>query len=215
MKKYPLCLFSVFFLLAMASGAYAHRLNVFAWLENDQIMVECNFGKDKPARNAEIKILDSTDNKTLLSGQTTEHGAYIFTVPAVVRQGHGLIIEVNGGQGHRGTFEMDASELYAAASLTAGFDEAAIQAQKDGAHTHIQTRPRNPGIAMPQSGLTEEQITNIIQNALELKLAPMRQELAARTASGPGIAEIIGGIGWIIGLVGIALYFKSRNKITK
>lgn len=199
-------------LIGLPAQAAAHRLNVFAWLENDQIIVECNFGRDRPARNADIRILDNTDQKVLLSGKTTENGAYIFTVPPVVRQGHGLLIEVNAGQGHRGEFEMNASELYAAASLTAGFDEAAIQARDEDKHIHIQTAPRTPGIAMPQGPLSEEQITNIVQNALELKLAPIRQELAAANSSGPRISEILGGIGWIIGLVGVAMYFKSRHK---
>jgi len=29
---------------------------------------------------------------------------------------------------------------------------------------------------------------------------------------GPGITEIMGGIGYIIGLVGIALYFSNRKR---
>ena len=51
----------------------------------------------------------------------------------------------------------------------------------------------------------------IVNAALDAKLGPIRRDLAAQVNAGPGIQEIIGGIGWILGLVGIGLYFKGRR----
>lgn len=192
-------------LLICASSAFAHGLNVFAWLENDQIIVQGDFGKGRPAANAQVNVYDRTDNKKLLTGTTNPDGRFSFVVPAIVRQGHGLLVDVNAGQGHRGEWAIDASELYSAASLTAGFDEAAIRAGQMGDHQPAAA----PAVAPPMPQGSSEQIRNIVLEALELKLAPIRQEIAKR--SGPSLSEIIGGIGWIIGLVGIGFYFKSRK----
>lgn len=190
-------------ILLLGAPAFAHGLNIFAWLENGQILVQCDFGQGRPAVNAHITVYDSVDKKELTQGQTSAQGKFSFTVPEVIRQGHGLTIVADAGQGHRGEWSMDASELYAAAALTAGFEHSALQNGHGDAST--------PGTPLPQAAVPGQQLRAIIDEALELKLAPIRREIAALSASGPTIAEIVGGIGWIIGLVGIGLYFKSRK----
>ena len=49
-----------------------------------------------------------------------------------------------------------------------------------------------------------------LDTALDQKLAPVRRMLSEQTQKGPGLQEIIGGLGWILGLVGLAAWFKSR-----
>ncbi len=58
-----------------------------------------------------------------------------------------------------------------------------------------------------------EELEKVVERVMERKLKPIKnillqiQESHAR----PGITEILGGIGYIIGLMGIALYFKGRK----
>ena len=52
---------------------------------------------------------------------------------------------------------------------------------------------------------------NIVNTALDAKLGPIRKELAEMRVARPGFSEIFGGIGWLVGLAGIALYFKGRR----
>lgn len=208
-------------ILMWSASSLAHGLNVYAWLENDKIIVECNFGKDRPAKDAAVQILDSEYNNVLVKGKTDATGHFVFTVPQVVRDGHGLIVDVNAGEGHHNEWKMDASELYSAAALTAGFDEAALDAaarNKPGNsvpdHVHVRTVPQNAqNIPMPAGAtpLSMEQAKTLINEALESKLGPIRHELAARNAAGPTMAEIIGGLGWIVGMAGIILYFRARR----
>lgn len=198
------------------TSANAHRLNVFAWLENDKILVECNFGEKHPAVNAKVNVTDEATQKELLHGTTNDNGRFAFQVPEVIRQGHGLIITVNAGEGHLGKWTMDASELYAAAALTAGFDAATIEDQQ---REHIRLRSATTqniptqatNLATPGSQISQAQMRSLLHSALEQHLGPIHRQLAAQAAKGPTLAEIIGGLGWIIGLVGIALYFKSRR----
>lgn len=243
-------------ILLLAASAFAHGLNVFAWLENDQIITQCDFGKGHPAANASIRIYDNINRKELAQGRTNAQGKFTFAVPSVIRDGHGLLIVADAGQGHRGEWSMDASEIYAAASLTAGFDEAALIAEREGraqaaspaapqtpGHTgghapQVNSAPDQqatrdiirpvqesaarplaispePGQSVPgqlQIAPTSEQIRAIVHDALEQKLAPIRQQIASGASSKPAYIEIVGGIGWIVGLAGIVLFFMSRRK---
>lgn len=209
LKKY--CLIGAF-VCVLAAPAWAHGVDIFAWLENDRIIVECDLGHDTPAANANVEVTDSDTGRELLQGKMGEDGRYSFPVPEVVRQGHGIVISVNAGQGHRGQWKMDASELYAAASLTAGFDEAKL-AEAKADHVHLTPAPSLPlpGPSAAPAAMTPESARAMIQETIETSLAPIRRELAAQKNKSPGLVEIIGGIGWIMGLVGVALYFKSRR----
>ena len=57
-----------------------------------------------------------------------------------------------------------------------------------------------------------KKIQEIIDTSLDKKLRPITEMLADSMECGPGLTEIMGGIGYIIGLVGIALYFSNRRK---
>jgi nickel transport protein len=52
----------------------------------------------------------------------------------------------------------------------------------------------------------------MIDKALDRKLAPVIKLIRDTRKEGPTIAEIVGGIGYIFGLFGLFMYFKSRNK---
>jgi cobalt/nickel transport system permease protein len=58
-----------------------------------------------------------------------------------------------------------------------------------------------------------EAVEQMVEKAVDEKLRPLRREVAAlrQAAQRPGVTEILGGIGYIIGLMGLALYFKYRR----
>jgi nickel transport protein len=56
------------------------------------------------------------------------------------------------------------------------------------------------------------QLEGMINRALDRKLAPVMKLIRDTRKDGPSITEIIGGIGYIFGLFGLVMYFKSRNK---
>lgn len=207
-------------LAMMAQPAFAHRMNISAWLENDSIIVEANLGPNDPAKNAQVLVFDKDTQKELAQGKTDAAGRYVFAVPEIVREGHGIEIAVNAGQGHRGTWSMDASELYAAASLTAGFDQARIEearaAKAENDHVHVEVVPSQPRTLQTPAGPTGQpagdDLKKIIHDALEVQLAPIRQQIAAQKGGGITLVEIIGGLGWIMGIVGTALFFMSRRR---
>jgi nickel transport protein len=62
-------------------------------------------------------------------------------------------------------------------------------------------------------GISESEIEAIVESAVDKKLQPvMRMLVKLQESSGkPGITEIVGGIGYIIGILGIVAYFKARK----
>lgn len=242
-KSLCACFFVFAFLCLLPQNSQAHRLNIYAWLEGNQIVVDSNFGKNQPARNAQIRILDSDTGTVLIQGQTSKNGVFSFPVPREVQEGHGLLIEVNAGQGHFSDWKMDASELYAAASLTAGFDQEAIDLAKERGTQPAQNSaqpggayqiPSNQSLAQtPEQAQTvptaqpkvsaqnipmptntnHEEMRGIIEQAMANQMRTVHQAIAQQ--NGPTLVNIIGGLGWIIGIVGIYLYSRARRELAK
>ena len=62
------------------------------------------------------------------------------------------------------------------------------------------------------SNLDREEIKAMIDESLDRKLAPIINMLAESYDRGPRLTDVIGGIGYICGLVGVALYFANRRR---
>lgn len=247
---------SIFLVLCMAlllpQTSQAQRLDLYAWLEGSHVIVESNFGHGHPARDAQYRVLDSDTGKILYQGKASAHGVFSFPVPQTVREGHGLKIEVDAGQGHFSDWEIDASELYAAASLTAGFDQEAIDEKREAAQQG-QAAQRKGYFQIP----AHESLNEMAQKAQTEAQAPAPTELPQASAAqalpmpanvnpqtpgkagvsdrpmerlperaglrgdmadfgvSPSIINVIGGLGWLVGLAGLFLYWRARKELAK
>ncbi len=59
--------------------------------------------------------------------------------------------------------------------------------------------------------LTRAELTEVVEAAVETKIAPMRRMLLDQEEGGPGLTEILGGIGYLFGLAGLLAYARSRK----
>lgn len=184
------------FVFILASQAAAHRVNVFAFVDGPEIQVECGFNRGAPVKGGEVKVLAEQGGAVLLSGQTDAEGLFRFPVPEGARGG-GLLIRVNAGEGHQGEWLISAAALAQSAS-----GEASPPALK---------APAVPEKNAESLSLSPGELEEIINAALERKIAPLREMLAEQYRAGPSWREIIGGIGWLVGLAGLAAYFRSRR----
>ncbi|MDE7241180.1 MAG: hypothetical protein K2N62_04770, partial [Desulfovibrio sp.] len=136
-------------------------------------------------------------------------------VPEPVRVGHGLRIEINAGEGHVNDWTMTAAEINEARDLGHGFLQAAPATAAKvpaTATTSIVPAPEGPAAPAP---LTAPEVRAIVAESLSAGLAPIRRELAALSAPGPSVRDVVGGLGWIMGLIGIACWFLARRKQEK
>jgi len=201
---FPILLFA----LLSSAPALAHRVNVFAYVEGGEVVVECSFSKSKRVMHGLIEVQDAASGQTLLHGTTDADGLFRFPVPEQAKKsGSGLRILLQAGEGHQNEWTVDAAE----------FSEASAPADPppSGPQLDAAADPVSGGndAASRTSGLTRSDVEDVVAAVLDAKLAPIQRELLEQSQKGPGVQEIVGGIGWIFGLIGVAAYFKSRPRV--
>ncbi len=183
-------LFVLFLLLA--SPAYGHKVTIFAYAEGDFIKTESRFSGGRAARNCTVRVHSLPDQALVASGQSDEQGFFAFPLPGEATD---LDISITCGDGHRGTWRLEAQEYLPAEAQPAP-------------HLH-----ESPAQAAPlASGVQEALLRQIIAEEVEKKVAPLRRDLARLAAQKTSWADILGGIGYILGLAGLASYMKYKKR---
>ena len=190
----------------LAGSAIAHRVNVFAWAEGDIVYVECKFSGGKKITGGNIIVSDPSGVE-LLSGRTNDQGEFSFKRPQPTE----LKIILQAGMGHRAEWTLPVDDGHAA--------HPADDSRSDNANARNKLKSPDDQIYQPHSetqtavyaGPSRAEIKAIVEKALDKKMRPVLEMLAESNAQGPGISDILGGIGYIIGLAGIAAYFHNRK----
>jgi len=168
--------------------ALAHKVIIFGWVEGDTVFTESKFAGGKRAVGAQVQVFDK-EGKQLLEGKTDNRGKFSFKIPRLTD----LRIVLTAGMGHKAEWTIPESEILEA--------RADLESKKGG-------EPSQP----IEVGLSKEEIKGLIEESLDRKLSPIVRMMTESKSKGPSITEIVGGIGYIFGLMGIALYFKNRGK---
>ena len=200
-RRYP-CVLACIALLAVlgfSSPALAHRVTVFAWVDGDTIHTESRFSGGNAVKEGKIAVYDE-EGHVLVTGTTDEKGLFSFPVPG--RQT--LKIDLEAGTGHKNFWVIDAQEFEGdVASSKSGAEQPHAQANSQ--------QPHQPPSAQP-AGLSQVEIEAIVERALKEKLAPIQRQLAADRQKGPTTRDVLAGIGYILGLVGVGAYVNYRRK---
>jgi nickel transport protein len=73
-------------------------------------------------------------------------------------------------------------------------------------------RPETPSPAPVSPGVSVEELQQAVEAALDRKLKPVMKMLAESRQTGVSVKDVIGGIGYILGLVGLATFVQYRRK---
>ncbi len=197
----------VFVLLSTEAGA--HRIRVFAYESGSTVYVEAAFSGGKPVVNAETLVQDEDTQEILLAGRTDGEGKFSFPVPeGAVKSRATLNIIVGAGEGHRSRWRLKAEEYLGASAagstaLTDGFRPSPPSAARLKSE-----RDKRPS---PQVAVNTADMQRMIEDALDAELAPIKRTLAENSRRGPTLQDILGGIGYILGLAGVGAYFHARG----
>ena len=104
--KILVMLISFLYLLIVSPSAFAHKVNIFAYVEGDTVYTESFFPDGKKVKGGIIEVYDSQDKK-LLEGVTDEEGQFNFK-PA---KKDDLRIVINASLGHRNSYMLSRDEL--------------------------------------------------------------------------------------------------------
>lgn len=177
----------------LAGPCFAHKVRIFAWNEGDTIHTESKFSGGKAAQNATVTVIDTSTGAELIRGTTDKRGLFQFPIPET--KSEELDIIVNSGDGHKNHWRYEINPTVNNSATTPEINQ-----------TKLDVLPPPTSL-----NLSQDQLTSLMDNLLESKLAPIRQQLAQLQEREPSIQDILGGIGYIIGLAGIAAYMKSRK----
>lgn len=184
----------IFILFFYTSAAYAHKVYLFAWTEGDMIHTESYFGGNKKVRDGTITVFNMEGNE-LLNGRTNKNGEFSFKIPEIAD----LRIVLESSMGHGAEYLFKKSEFPPDQTEAAEIDSDAGTIKE----------PEAP----IQVSADKEELRKEIEAALDAKLKPVIRELAKlREDKGPGVTEIAGGIGYILGIMGIVAYMKAGRK---
>ena len=199
-----LFLFSISVLLPLTANA--HKLRIFAWPEADIIYGETAFSGDRKPKNAEITVQDAASHTVLLSTRTDEQGKFSFKVPRKAVVEHlDLLLVVNAGEGHRGEWPMPAAEYLNLSSTpnTTGVTESPPTVTKK--------VPSSAAETATTFVIDEQLLRRIVAEELENKLTPLIRILAKSKDNSPDLQDILGGIGYILGLAGLFAWLKAKK----
>ena len=198
-RRAPLCwplVLAALVLAAFCQPARAHRVLIYAYAQGDTIHTESKFADDTPVRQGEVQVRDRQSGRVLLTGKTDDRGNFSFRIPfAAAVQKLDLEIVLEAEMGHR------AEWLLRSANYLAGMKPPAAAASDPAKAAAVSTAPPD-----------RQALEAAINKALEQQLAPVKQMLTQLTVHRTSPTDIIGGLGYIVGLFGLWAYFHSRRK---
>jgi nickel transport protein len=203
-KIEAMLLFSAAFLLLVAAPAGAHRVNVFAWVEGETVHTESSFPGGKEVNHGKIVVYDDKTGEKLLEAETDDQGKLSFPVPRRTD----LRIELTAGMGHKNEWIVRAEEIEAADGGAATLPESGKPPETKALERERAAAP--PGSTSPADAA---QIEKTVEKVLDRRLAPMVKMMAELRQRRTSVADVVGGIGYIIGLAGLGAYIHYRRKI--
>jgi nickel transport protein len=217
-RMFAVCMVAVIGTCLLTVQAQAHKVNVFAYVEGDRVVVEAYFSANVKARDCLVTVLDEKGKK-LHEGKTDQNGTYSFKLADLSALSDGLKIALDVGEGHKAEYTLSASDLPSSSKKD---EPAKEQPQKN-------EPPKNQSLNSPQTPVTgstqvvdQAALTAALDTVLDKKLEPIvrmlgKQEklLLEEKYGGPKLHDIIGGIGWIMGLAGLTAFFLGRKQSAK
>lgn len=198
--RYVVCLCFFASVVLATSPVWAHRVNIFAFVEANDIVVECGFNRSQKVKGGQIEVFNAVSGERLLSGTTNGQGQFRFPIPPqALKVGQDLRIHINAGEGHQNDWIVAAAEFMDPTKTDVSISQTAPPSDVSA-----------PAPSVGTDWATPADVERIVNAALDAKLTPIKRVLAEQMEAGPDLKAIIGGIGWIFGIVGVAAYFRRR-----
>ncbi len=188
-------------LIGICSQAHAHRVNLFAWYDGKMILAEGYFSGGNKAMDSTILVLDS-GGKEVYHGMTDKKGEFSFKPP-----GNGeyrLVLEA--GMGHR------AEALVSVQGMASG--TTAPEAGQAGPQAAESPELKGDGQAAEDAHKETVALTSAeFEQILDRKLNPVKEQLLRLAEQGDrvGFRDVVAGLGYIAGLMGLAMYLTQRK----
>jgi nickel transport protein len=188
--------------LFLYQSALAHKIRVFAYESGEEIVAEAAFSSGRPAKNSTV-IVETDKGLQLLTGTTDDQGTFRFAIPEKAKKGSlRLNIIVDVGEGHRGSWLLEPADYLA---------ETGTIEQPSTEISPSQQETSTPSEIYETTSGNCEQLALHIEQIVVRELAPIKRSLAENKEKKIDLQSILGGLGYILGLAGIAFYYKGKS----
>jgi nickel transport protein len=193
-------------LLFNAAPALAHKISVFAAADGKTIAGQAYFRDGAPVRNAQVTVFDAAGRK-LGQFKTDEAGKFSFQPRS--RCDHRFLVDA--GDGHAAKYTVRGEELPSSLPTT-GQTAPPPTALADAA-ARMPPAGGPPPASAADARAPEESLRGELE-AIRQQIVALRADLAARDEKARW-HDVLGGIGYILGLSGVTFYFAGlRRKST-
>ncbi|NOY65083.1 MAG: hypothetical protein GXO97_06790 [Nitrospirae bacterium] len=200
--------------LLLPATASAHRVNVYGYAEDGKVFVEGYFVDGTKAMNSLVEVFDAETGEKLLEGKTNKEGVFSFKIPKLTA----LKLVLTASMGHKNDYTISREEVAEALGRSGTSQESTVRSQQSPVSSEqseaSKQRAGQKEEVTAEGAVSSKEIEQVVAKVLDRKLLPIKNILLKmqEEASRPGMTEIIGGIGYIMGIMGIVLYFKSKNR---
>lgn len=193
-------------MLLLHTPALAHKVTLFAWVEGDIIHTQSKYMGGKRPKQGQIEVFEPNGN-LLLMGKTDDQGRFSFKTP----QKTDLQIVLTTEPGHRAVWNLLKNEFMASGN---GAPDKQISDQNS---ADIGNPNQDPAghYGLSIYNMSKEELTNLIEGILDNKLVLLKQQVRSMQTERISLKDVVGGIGYILGLVGLVAYLKNRPSKNK
>lgn len=185
-------LYFLLILVFLVSIVSAQKVDIIAYVEAGKVFVHGRYKNGSPVENGKVEVFNGIGKK-LLEGTTDETGKFSFSVSEETD----LKIILDVGLGRRAETTLGKSEISKGKEPK---DKGNKQKRTEAEKTEIE----------------DEKLRTLIREVMDEKLYPImkiiaRLEKTGLEQKGITLTEILGGFGYIIGILGIIMYFRRKR----
>jgi nickel transport protein len=221
-------------LCVAATPVWSHRVNVFAYAEADSVRTESYFADGRKCSSATVSLLDAS-GQSLASAPTDDQGLACLPVPRLPPEERSdLRVVLEASMGHRAEYALAASEIWpgsvpgitrsdeagpgaSSASMGAtatgiGESSASMGATATGtgeSSASMGATATGIGASSASVGATATGTRETLGQQLALLTQAVRD--LQREHQRASVRDVIGGVGYILGILGIYYYLKGRS----
>ncbi|MCB2185265.1 MAG: hypothetical protein KQJ78_02530 [Deltaproteobacteria bacterium] len=173
--------------------AWAHRVKIFAYLEGGLIKGEAYMPGGGKAQDCPVEVYDA-GGKLATTVKTDPTGKFSLKPPDAPPP---LKLVLKAGAGHQAEFTLSARDL----------------GREAGGSVATAAAPAPAATAAAPAVVSDAALAATLGRVLDQKLAPISAQLARLAEANDNITlhDAVGGLGWIMGLLGAAMYFRGRR----
>ena len=181
----------IFFILV--GGLCAHRINVFAYQKKDSVYLQGYYSDGTKVIGGVVTVYDKNGNK-LYEGKTDKKGE--LSLPISKTGELKIVLDAGGGHLAETTIRVESTSSRPKPARKAPAKSSSKPSTKKGCNGDYLT---GPDVERIVTDVTDRQFRTLLSAIEEMKTRIY-------------FHEVVGGIGYILGLMGIVLYFMSRRR---